>query len=213
MELIGTLLKVIGDKGTLLMPAYTNNSLETPPRLFDVCNEPTYTGLVNEIFRRSPGVFRSLHPRHSICGIGPNAKNLLAGHERSIRADGPNSPFDHLRKRSDSFFLTIGLPKGFLSFLHWVEDFEPEKLPFQIHEDQHVNCWVQNYSGEEFEVSDWLLKPKIAASLSLKRVFKHISSDSMRFQSYKGIKFGFYPAKKLAEELIFLRNKGIIHYK
>ena len=52
-ELINTLKKLVGSQGTLLTPAYTIPKLEKN-WIFDPKLEPTYTGIVNEVFRRTP---------------------------------------------------------------------------------------------------------------------------------------------------------------
>ena len=207
------LTEVVGPSGTLLMPAYTENAWATPPRLFDVKKEPTYAGLVSELFRRSPGVIRSLHPRHSICGKGPIAEEILAGHDRCVRADGRDSPFDRLRNRDDAFVVTIGLPFGIASFFHWVEDYEPDKLPFPVHKKMPTKCIVRDAQGAEREVLDWGLRPEVAATVSSGRVARLLSPQALRVVTHKGITICIYRFAVLAKELLDLRDRGIIHYR
>lgn len=212
MELLATLRKLVGPSGTLLMPAFSTNCFTKPPRLFDVMREPTYTGIINEMFRRSPGVERSLHPRHSICAEGPLAKELLSGHDSCVRADGPDSPFDRIRRRDDAFILTLGLNPSFISFLHWVEDINPSSLPFPVHVDNPVVCKVQDVDGQILTVKDWPVVPKIARRLDVVRFSQQLSSEAMKYWEYKGTSIGLYPVKSLATELLVLRDKRIIHY-
>ena len=212
-DLIDVLVKTVGSTGTLLMPAYTDISNLKEPYLFDPTHEPTYTGMVNEIFRRIPGVTRSLHPRHSICGTGPLAKQLLIDHEKCTRADGVDSPFDKIRQLPNAHILTLGLPPGYLSFLHWIEDFEPEKLPFSIHNTKPVLCSVLLPDGSTCKVTDYLVKPTVAARLSYFSICKHLSVDSWKFTEYKGVKLGLYKVVPLANDLLAMRNLGIIHYR
>lgn len=212
-SLLQVLLDLVGETGTLLMPAFTTNTFSEPSRLFDPDLEPTYTGLVNELFRRSPGVIRSLHPRHSICGKGPMASALLVGHENCVRADGPGSPFDRLRQCDRAKILTLGLPPAFVSFLHWVEDFEPEKLPFPVHEKEPRKCLVKLADDRIITVTDWLVRSNIHSRLFLQSISKHLSAGAMQIFSYKGIEIGLYPIHALANELLNLRDRGIFHYK
>jgi len=212
LELLATLRKLVGPSGTLLMPAFSTNCFAKPPRLFDVTREPTYTGIVNEIFRRSTGVERSLHPRHSICAEGPLAKELLSGHELCIRADGPDSPFDRMRRRDDAFILTLGLEPGFVSFLHWAEDIDPSKLPFPVHVQNPVVCQVKDVEGQILTVKDWTVLPKVAKRLDVVRFSRHLSFEAMNCWEYKGTAIGLYLVKSLAAELLMLRDKRIIHY-
>jgi aminoglycoside 3-N-acetyltransferase len=212
MDVLAALRILVGTSGTLLMPAYTSNAWSKPPRLFDVAREPTYTGLVNEIFRRTPGVIRSLHPRHSICGLGPLAKELLSGHEACVRADGPDSPFDRLRRREDARILTLGLPPGYVSILHWVEDLDPSKLPFRVHADEPITCQVRDMNGRIAMVQDWQYKKDVEARMDYERFSRYLSPSAMRHWTHKGVAFGLYDVKALAEELLVLRDRGITLY-
>ncbi len=210
MELIKALRSSIGTTGTLLMPAYT-----APPNdtnwIYDPVRESTYTGIVNEVFRRLPGVIRSLHPRHSIAGIGPHAESILSNHEKCIRADGAHSPFDKLRYINNSKILTLGLPQGFISFLHWIEDIEPEKLPFKVHEENPEVRKIKTRDGLS-SVYDFRVKRNIAKTLNLNGVCENLSSSAALFTDYKGISFAVYKISDLADELISLRDQGVIHY-
>lgn len=212
MELLTILRNLVGPSGTLLMPAFTSNCFSQPPRPFNVTREPTYTGVLSELFRRSSGVQRSFHPRHSICGIGPQAERLLSGHHLCDRADGPDSPFDRLRSCSSALILTLGLPPGYISFLHWIDDYEPEKLPFPIHSPVPIKCPVIDSNGNKFEVSDWQVMQDIAASLDYVAISKFLSPKAINFFQYKGVNIGIYTVTELSRELIALRDNGIIHY-
>src|SRR2546430_10947073 len=45
-------------------------------RFFLVDKAPAYTGLLCEVFRRTPGVSRSIHLGSSVCAVGPDADFL-----------------------------------------------------------------------------------------------------------------------------------------
>jgi aminoglycoside 3-N-acetyltransferase len=211
LELIRMLEDVIGTSGTLLMPAYTYPPADAS-RPFRPSVDPTATGIVSEVFRRSEGVIRSLHPRHSICGRGPMAEQILAHHEDCARADGPDSPFDRMRRFRQAKVLTLGLPIGHISFLHWVEDFEPEKLPFVLYQATPVSCPVETADGRIVQVLDWRVRSDVASRMRLDRVFRRVSSAACKFGQFKGIAIGVYPMMPLASELLALRDAGLIHY-
>lgn len=213
IDILTALRRLVEPSGTLLMPAYTSKECSKPPLLFDVTREPTNTGVVNEIFRRSPGVTRSLHPRHSICGEGPMAEELLAGHELCVRADGPDSPFDRLRRRDDAHILTIGLPPGYVSILHWVEDLDPTRLPFPVHEDNPIPCRVRDTNGRIAVVLDRRVRKNVAVRVDFAGFSRYLSPNAMRYWKHKGVALGLYPVKTLAGELLALRDRGIIHYR
>lgn len=208
--LLSILRELVGPTGTLLMPAYTIPQSDED-WVFDPAREPTYTGIVNEIFRRSPGVIRSLHPRHSICGIGLQAPKLLEGHERCARADGIGSPFDKMRFLSNAKILTLGLPKGYVSFLHWIEDIAPEKLPFPVHIKKPIKLAIQSEVGK-IEILDYQIKSTVSNRLRLKNVSDNLTEKAMLYKYHKGIGIGVYPIMTLGQELSNLRDRGIIHY-
>jgi len=211
LALIQLLRNLIGTSGTLLMPAYTHVPA-SGSQPFRPAEDATYTGIVGEIFRRSPGVIRSLHPRHSICGLGPMAEQLLAQHQSCARADGPDSPFDRLRRFPEAKILTLGMPRGYISFLHWVEDFEPEKLPLVVHRAAPITCSIEMPDGKLLPVQDLQARADTAARLSIDRLFTRVSADACRYMHFKGIAIGIYPMVALARELLALRDDGLIHY-
>ncbi|MGB2675994.1 MAG: AAC(3) family N-acetyltransferase [Candidatus Acidiferrum sp.] len=205
-ELLCALRELAGPQGTLLMPAFTTNMADTPCRPFDVLREPTYAGIIPELFRREDAVVRSLHPRHSICGLGPCAAELLAGHEDCVYADGPGSPCDKIRQ-INAQSLCLGLPPGFHSFVHWVEDIEPEKYPGKAHEGP-FECSLRTADGEEIRRlfyrnckdrrnQDWLIG-------------QHLGPKAMHTLELHGIPICIYAWPALADELLALRDRGIV---
>ena len=205
-ELLEALRELAGPEGTLLMPAYSTNMSDTPCRPFDVLREPTYTGIVPELFRREEGVIRSLHPRHSICGVGPLAADLLRGHEDCVYADGPDSPFDRIRKL-EAQSLCLGMFPGWSSFLHWVEDFEPEKYPIVAH-DGPFECVMFDENGRELR-RPFYCSP--AGHINQDRlVGKHLGSDAMRVLNIHGVDVCLYQWPAFASDLLRLRDRGIV---
>ena len=96
---IEALLDVLGESGTLVMPAHTGHlsdpsgwvappvpkawwptiRKEMPP--YDRALTPTrLMGVVAETFRRHPGAMRSAHPHVSFAALGPNAERIVAEH-------------------------------------------------------------------------------------------------------------------------------------
>lgn len=91
--------------GTLLLPAlsyqYTRWSGDPVP-LFDVRQTPSNVGAIPEYFRTRPGTLRSIHPTHSVCGVGPRANEILGEHHLDDTPCGPHSPFRKLRATGPS---------------------------------------------------------------------------------------------------------------
>jgi aminoglycoside 3-N-acetyltransferase len=95
--IISGLLTALGEKGTLLMPALSWKTVTRHKPLFDMLHTPSCVGKIAETFRLKQGVQRSLHPTHSVCGIGPRAEELLNNHIHDHTPCGPNSPFHKLQ--------------------------------------------------------------------------------------------------------------------
>jgi aminoglycoside 3-N-acetyltransferase len=104
---IDALLQALGPEGTLLMPALTYLRVTRAQPHFDVRNTPSNVGRIPETFRLRPDVMRSVHPTHSVCGLGPLAAALLQDHPLDDTPCGPRSPF-HLLPQLDGQILMLG---------------------------------------------------------------------------------------------------------
>lgn len=91
------LIDALGDSGTLLMPALSYATVGPGRPWFDVRNTPSCVGAITEHFRQRPDTRRSIHPTHSVCGIGPGADEMLAEHHHDNTPCGAHSPFRKLR--------------------------------------------------------------------------------------------------------------------
>lgn len=92
--LIQALIQVTDGTGTLLLPALSYN--QTPPTVHNTLTTPSCVGFLPEYFRARPGTRRSLHPTHSVCGIGARIDELLSDHGDDTTPCGPHSPFHKL---------------------------------------------------------------------------------------------------------------------
>jgi len=121
---IDALLEVLGPDGTLLMPSFQAGSeffLVDRGCRFDVRHTPSGCGIITELFRRRPGVLRSLSPTHCTAGCGRLAGEVLAGHERCRLSVGPGSPYHKLAETGGKILL-LGVGHGANTTLHFVEN-------------------------------------------------------------------------------------------
>lgn len=118
---VQALLAALGPRGTLLMPALSYASVGPAQPVFDARRTPSCVGGLTEHFRARPGTLRSLHPTHSVCGVGPRAAALLHDHERDATPCGLNSPFARLpHEGGQILFLGCGLRPN--TSMHAVEE-------------------------------------------------------------------------------------------
>ena len=126
-----TLMDYFSPNGTLVMSSYTFNRspilfLADNP-LFDAQKSTDQLSLVNEFFRRTPGVFRSIHPTHSVCAFGKKAEWIVSDHHKSEFCYAPDSPFARLYDLGAKE-ISIGVYPTSLT-LHHIEQFIPKNIP------------------------------------------------------------------------------------
>jgi len=81
--LLGAFTDVIGEKGTLIAPAYIKPSLAWDKKTVVFTERtPAYTGMFSNLLLRHPGRARSTHPTHSIVAVGKDAEEITASHTR-----------------------------------------------------------------------------------------------------------------------------------
>jgi aminoglycoside 3-N-acetyltransferase len=117
-EVVDLLRDLIGPEGTLAMPAFPID--HDASKVFMVDRAPVYTGLLCEVFRRVPGVQRSIHLTSSVSAVGPNADFLIRDHHRTMMTWGKESPFCRLME-VDARMLGLGATFNFMTPLHAVE--------------------------------------------------------------------------------------------
>jgi len=118
---IQALLAALGAEGTLLVPALSFASVTPEQPVFDVRTTPSCIGAIAEHFRTRPGSLRSVHPSHSVCGVGPRAQELLANHDVDRTPAGPNSPFRRLRHVGGQLMF-LGCGMGPNTSMHGAEE-------------------------------------------------------------------------------------------
>lgn len=121
---IEALLEAVSPDGTLLMPSFQAGAefyLVDRGCRFEIKNTPSDCGIITEIFRKIPGVIRSLNPTHCTAGYGPLAKELLSGHEKCRISVGYGSPYYRLAQ-SNSKILLLGVSHKVNTMLHLVEN-------------------------------------------------------------------------------------------
>jgi aminoglycoside 3-N-acetyltransferase len=150
-DIIDCLLDIIGEDGNLLMMSMpyigsTAEYLKLQP-VFDVRRARAMTGIISEIFRRKPGVQRSLHPTHSVLAYGKKAQWLIEGHESCLTPCGEGTPFDKfLSLKGKVIHFDVPFQRGF-TFIHYLEDHIKEKLSFPLYGEKPMPLKMIDFQG------------------------------------------------------------------
>ncbi len=117
------------------------------------------------------------------------------------------SPFDRIVRLNGAKSLCLGMRPGFHSFVHWVEDIEPEKFPTPAHEGP-FDCLLQDANGKEI-LRPFYRRPEGQINQDA-LIGKNLGPGAMRALQFHGVPLCFYAWPALATELLALRDRGIV---
>ena len=205
-ETIELLLDLIGPAGTLAMPAFPIDP--NPDKVFFVDRAPVYTGLLCEVFRRFPGVQRSIHLSSSVCAIGPQADFLLRDHHLTIMPWGTQSPFCRLAEL-DARMLGLGAGFEYMTPLHAAECLLYDEVPyFRGVFDGTVKYRWKRASGETGE-HEFLRRIGDIRPLRLRR---HFGPDICVEAKISNLRMLAADARPFIDRAVALGRQGITMY-
>ena len=215
--IVDGLLDVVGEKGTLAMPSFpasvTNKEYLDRSPLFDASKTPSRMGLITEVFRRWPGVERSIHPTHSVVAKGPRAKWLVEGHERSSDPFGEGTPFHKLTGVNGKVVL-LGVGIGALTHIHVAEAIMGNEFPVQVYLQEPKVARIVDSSGVEREINVRVHAPEVSKRRDIRVIEKYlVKADRLKRKRIGGISVSILDANDLANTLVDLARKGITAYK
>lgn len=150
MKILNLLVSIIGKEGTLVMPTFPFDGMAADyldkNRKFDVRRTASKVGLISELFRRTPGVFRSIHPTHPVCAMGRHAEYFTSEHHLDTRPFGERSPFRKMEEKKAKI-LMIGVDSTYLTHAHVVEDILGDKYPYKIYKDDLKEIEITDKDG------------------------------------------------------------------
>jgi aminoglycoside 3-N-acetyltransferase len=92
-----TMLSLLDSETTVMAPAHTWQWVaDAGLREFDARTTPSCVGQISQAFLAHADIVRSLHPTHSVAAIGPQASEMIAGHENASTPCGINTPYDRM---------------------------------------------------------------------------------------------------------------------
>src|SRR5262249_46981051 len=107
--------------GNLLMPTMTWRTVTPEHPHWDDVETPSHTGVLTEIFRTRYAIGRSIHPTHSVAGLGPAVPLLLSRHHIDKTPVSANSPYGLMRDY-EAYVLMIGVGLETVTAIHLPEE-------------------------------------------------------------------------------------------
>lgn len=121
-EFFDAFLEILGEEGTLILPAFSYETVNYENPFFDIKKTPSCVGFLPEYFRTTyAGTKRSVHATHSCSVIGKNADYLVKNHELDLTPVGENSPISKLPELNGKI-LILGSHPDHNTTLHGVEE-------------------------------------------------------------------------------------------
>lgn len=169
LQVLTLLRDLVGPQGTLAMPSFAFDGLALDylrSAVFDVRRAPSKMGLLTELFRRLPGVRRSLHPTHSVCAQGPLADELTASHHLDPRPFGPCSPFARMEAQGAQI-LMLGVNAAVLTHVHVAEDALGAQFPAPVYLPELQTVSVVDSEGQTHSISMQVHNPAVSRLKSI----------------------------------------------
>lgn len=211
-ELIDRILKVIGNDGTLMMPAFP----PTPQKgydnyVFDPTNDRTKAGFLAETFRKYPGVKRSNNVHHSVCAIGKYADYLTKDHTNGENCWDKTSPWYRICELGGLVF-NLGLPRSYMgTFHHCVEAILCKEHPYwgqfftyqQTYKYLDENGSIQTYQNYE---------GNLIRKTRKKKIFKYFTPEDWKIDRISNLEIKVFYAKNALEKMLELGRTGVSVY-
>jgi len=176
-DIIQLLQNLVSVKGIVMMPTMAfkgtavDYALQNP--MIDNKRMQSRMGLMTELFRRSPGVFRSAHPTHPIAVWGDEAQSIVADHPLARTPCGIPSPLHKLLER-DGKIVLLGTGIEVLTFYHTVEEILEKDLPVNPFTDRFFALQVKDESGQVWDCKTRLYEPKVSRKRRLNKVLEEL---------------------------------------
>lgn len=211
ISLIKLLQELIGEEGTLLVPTFPFSGYEldyvTTTDTFDVRRTPSQMGLMTEVFRRMPGVVRSLHPTHPVAGWGSRADEFLSQHHEGSTF-GENSPFGKLAAAGGLVVgIGVGLFNGF-TIIHSAEYLHDDVRVFAFSPDTRTMTVIDGERTFAYELRP--LRPGLDRDLrGIQRSL--LRDDTLRYTRRAGMLLATARADRFFDRSVELIANGTFY--
>lgn len=208
-ELVAFLVDYVCENGTLVMPAFPAD--QSGKKEFNVKRTPSAAGLLTEVFRRYPGVKRSINLNHSVCALGKHADFLVSEHHFSKTSWDKKSPYFKLSRIDNAWIVGLGVGHRLkvATSLHCVESLLWQSSPYFKKLFTEENCYQYvDLNGRQgshcyFKRSGQIYTPKLA---------KYFTDEELIEQEIKGLQVYAIRAPILINKALELGKQGKTMY-
>lgn len=215
-DVVSVLQDAVGAEGLLMMPTmpFGGTAIDyaraTP--VFDVVRTPSRMGLLTELFRRSPGVVRSIHPTHPVAIWGNDANDVAEGHHLASTPCGVGTPFETLLKRHGKIVL-LGTGIGVLTFFHTLEEVLERQMPFSPFTVEVFHLQSKTRDGKILDTHCRLFEPSVSRRRNLHKMVPYLKkADAWRQAQLGGLKITVLAAADVEKAVRSMSKQGIHCY-
>lgn len=165
----------LGSEGLLVLPAHTWGTVQDYDYIYNPDKTPSNLGLLPNLFRQRKGVYRSIHPTHSVCAFGKGAKDFVSGIYPQITPCGKNSCYKKLYDLGARVLL-LGVTLTSNTFFHQIEESREEEIPPSHFKKQPMPCKIE-LSGGNYIDNPIYLSP-VDTSKQFDRVMDAVLKES-----------------------------------
>jgi aminoglycoside 3-N-acetyltransferase len=215
-EVIHALQEAVGPGGTILMPTLPFGGMAvdyvSKGRVFDVLRTPSSMGLLTELFRRSAGVVRSVHPTHPVAAWGAVARAIVAGHHLAQTPCGVGTPFARLLDyKGKILFLGTGIEA--MTFFHTIEEILEPQMPFTPFTRETYSLHSKDKDGSLLSSTTRLFDPEWSRRRNLEKLVPILKRHGVwKQERVGGLDAVLLDAKEVLQSCQALAQSGVYCY-
>ncbi|EAJ5701915.1 aminoglycoside N3'-acetyltransferase [Campylobacter lari subsp. concheus] len=200
-NIIDCFFEVVGNEGTMLMPTFTYSFCNN--KVYDKLNSKTKIGVLNEFFRKLPGVKRTNDPLFSFAVKGAKEKLFL---KETNSCFGENSVFDILTQQNAKLVLFGGRYVDH-SYIHYIEEYI--KVSYRFYKNFSGEIIDEEGSKTHKSIMYYCRHLDVNSEISINSVLKMlIQNNNIRSENFANAEISIINIKKFFESGIKLLTKN-----